>query len=70
MTHLLYYYFFMDAVQKIQPKYYNLIADTIDKAYLYTNMVEITAYYDLLSINKNKNYQIYERLKKTKIHES
>ena len=70
MTHLLYYYFFMDAVQKIQPKYYNLIADTIDKAYLYTNMVEITANYDLLSINKNKNYQIYERLKKTKIHES
>lgn len=70
MSHLLYYYFFNDVIKSIEPKYYNIIEPALDKSFLYANFIEITAYYNLLSLNKKKNYHIYERLHNEKAHEA
>ena len=67
---LLYYYFLNDVIKNIEPKYQKIINQALDKTYLYANFQEVLSYYNLLSINKNHNYQIYERVKNTKGQEA
>ena len=67
---LLYYYFLNDVIKNIEPKYQKIINQALDKTYLYANFQEILSYYNLLIINKNYDYQIYERVKNTKAQET
>ena len=70
MIYLLYYYFLNDVIKNIDPKYQKIINPALDKTYLYANFQEILSYYNLLIINKNYDYQIYERVKNTKAQET
>ena len=67
---MLYYYFLNDVIKNIDPKYQKIINPALDKTYLYANFQEILSYYNLLIINKNYDYQIYERIKNTKAQET
>lgn len=67
---MLYYYFLNDVIKNIDPKYQKIINSALDKTYLYANFQEILSYYNLLIINKNYDYQIYERIKNTKAQET
>ena len=67
---MLYYYFLNDVIKNIDPKYQKIINPALDKTYLYANFQEILSYYNLLIINKNYDYQIYERVKNTKAQET
>ena len=67
---MLYYYFLNDVIKNIDPKYQKIINPALDKTYLYANFQEILSYYNLLIINKNYDYQIYERVKNTKAQEA
>lgn len=57
-------------MERIEPKYQNLINPFMDEAFLFANFCEIPLYYNLFSLKKKQDYQLYQRLHQEKIHET